>query len=1162
MRLSALALPALLASFLFPRLSAAQSLPPGRTGTGPDTTVASDSALTFRANASIQGKLEKEQNLRCVPSELFNPLAGCQGSYIPSPGVDLDLESRGRVGQRFFVDINYNSKREFDASSVFSVGYKGLPGEWLQSVDLGNVVFAPPPSRFITANIPAGNYGIQATGQVGPFRMHAIAAQQKGNIVRSDAFQVGDHTVQSSSSQLEDYQLERLRFFFTVDPARFAGQYPNIDILDRGQLNLLRAELPDSVRPTQVLLYRFQFGTAPQNPTGPLFRLNGDDGLGSTAPVTYDLLREGVDYVMDPSLLWFALVRPLNATNERLVVAYYVTINGQQQVIAASGGTPDIQATPGDRRANLVWDPNIAVTPTSQAFRREIRSVYRLGGEDMVRSSARVRIVTGAGDQERPLAGAASTFAQMLGIAQANNDGEFDAENRLWPRPADGVFNLSAGAGAGVGVGDATRGIGTTIIRDQYLVFPSLRPFAARDSGLIDVGNPANPEIYSTPTSYLDSPQHPSSVYRIKIQSQSTGSPDPGTIQLGAVQVRPGSERVTVDDQPLVRERDYRVDYDLGRITILRPDTLFQQQRTVRVQYEENPVAAGFPTSLAGLVTELPLRNGGLTFTAIRQSQSTAFTRPQLGAEASATVMAGMTGNYVWSPDRLTRWLNALPFVSSTAASRIAVHGEIATSRPQIGGAQAQPYVASFEDAEGFPISLTDVGWYFSSLPAYGNTLPARFGPGFFEAPRAAPLAWQTNATGPTNHAPIILSIKDIDPLTALTGTGFSTAETLLWLTLHPLSAGGLYDAASGSYHWTVDNAVPGQRFRSIRTVLSPAGVDLSRDEFIELWTLVDMSAAGRTHNPTLVFDFGDVSENSLVFGPQTLTINPLANGTPDSVYTGKQLQGFDQLDTERDPFSRAFNVATNDIGLPGDRVDRLTVINGASVITATNVPICRGAGRALRPLGDTRADCTVGNAHLDEEDIDLDNALNFSSAQRESERILRYIVDLSDPARYSRTGGDYTDSVLVGGVRTARTRKWVLVRIPFRTPDDSLGAVDSRRIRALRITMVSGVGAADDELTQIPIARLQVTGAPWTRRSDRPLSGAGGEQVEGGFVSVTTIGTTDSSSALVYQPPPGVRNEAATQATEFEPGQTANKEQSLPVLAGDLPLYGRAEAY
>ena len=77
------------------------------------------------------------------------------------------------------------------------------------------------------------------------------------------------------------------------------------------------------------------------------------------------------------------------------------------------------------------------------------------------------------------------------------------------------------------------------------------------------------------------------SVYRLKVRYQSEGTGDAGALMLGSVQVRRGSERVVVDGVPLVRDVDYRVDYDLGRVSFARPDTLFNRQRAVTVRFED-----------------------------------------------------------------------------------------------------------------------------------------------------------------------------------------------------------------------------------------------------------------------------------------------------------------------------------------------------------------------------------------------------------------------------------------------------------------------------------------------------------------------------------------------------------------------------------------------
>ena len=1125
--------------------------------------------LPVQFNLRIESKSERDRNLRCNSVEFaqtsaqFSSASGCNARFLFPPNFDFKgtLKSAGVVADRFHVNVDYDMQREFDASNTVALYYEGKPGAHLQRFDLGNINFTPPSSRFLTSSLPSGNYGFQTAWQFGKVNLRMIAARQTGNVVQHLQFTVGARTQQQTERDVEDYQIEPRRFFFTVDPARFGAAYPNIDILNRAQLASLRNALPDTLRPTRVLLYRLQFGTQPQNPNGPRFRLQGDPpGSGRQ---TYDLLREGVDYFMDQSMLWFALVRELNQDNERLVVAYNVRINGRDTVWTSTGGTPDTRFIEGrDQVANLVMDPNVG--PSSPAFHREIRSVYRLAGDGLIRSSAQVRVVTGSGSLEHPLAGADPTFLHMFGLSQPVNPSEFDFDNRIWPRTGDGVFNLGAGA-PDVRNGTVQSLDASRIIRDYFIVFPSLQPFALRtgaSGGLVVPGNPANEAIYTTPGEFLTSTQRPTTVYRLRLRYQSAGSDDPGVISLGASQMRPGSERILLEGRPLTRDLDYRIDYDLGRVELLRPDTLLRTARRVEVRYEDNPGFAPAPTTLAGIVSELPLKHGSFAFSAINQSQSTPFNRPQLGFQGASTLTAGLSGQFQWDMPALTSLVNRLPFGDTKRPSQFAIQGELASSRPQfLARNQGTAYVESFEGTSGLSIALGDVAWYYSSMPAYGRTLRSQFGASFFEPDRAATLVWQTNVQS-FGGARRPITLSDIDPLASFAGTGFQFPEQLLWMTLLPLDQAGAFKQAARRYDWTVANAPTGRRWRSIRTVLRPAGLDVTGDEQLEFWTLIDTSVTARAANPTLIFDFGDVSENSLVFGPQTLTLRHNANGTVDSLFTGRKLQGFDSLDTERDRFSHSFNADVNDTGLPGDVVDSLLVIDGTTTRRETRVPICHAVPGALDILGDPRTNCTIGNRRLDEEDIDLDNALNFNNAQRENERLLRYVVDLSDAAKYRRVGRTYTDTVLVRGTPQPRTRRWVLVSIPFKTPTDSLNDVNRRRIRALRLTVVTGANADPEEATQLPLAELRVTGAPWLVRSSQTLRGIAGLQTDGGFTIASSIGTTDSSTALVYQPPPGVTNQSDSKTAQFALGRTQDNEHSMRIQAGNLPIFHRAETY
>jgi len=916
---------------------------------------------------------------------------------------------------------------------------------------------------------------------------------------------------------------------------------------------VLSASLPDTLRPTKIFLYRLLIGGQPPNPNGPQFRLLGNPR--SRRGQVYEYLREGVDYYADPSLLWIALVRPLALNNERLVVAYRVRINGRDTVYTATGGTPDLKFdSKNEQFANLIWDPD--VQPGDPAFDREIRSVYRLGGPDLRRQSVTLKVVTGSSeDQEKPVTGNADTYLKLFGLAQSTNSSSFDLENRIWPRPSDPNFELSLGSP------------GSHTIRDQFLIFPSAKPFAS--NGLAVGGNPSNDTIYTTPPEYVRSSQRPEAVYHIRVRAQSEGSGEGGALMLGTVQVRPNSERLLVDGIPLTRGTDYSVDYDLGRVSFNRPDTLFPRPRQVTVQYEENPVFEETPTSIFGATAEFPLTNGQINFTAISQSQRTNFTRPPLGFEPAASLVAGVSALFNFDAEPLTALVSKLPFGPTTIPSRVGFLAELAASRPQTNASQ-QAYLESFEGEGGLPISLNDPQWYFSSQPALGTKIPARFGATVFDLTRVTTLAWQSNGVDADGHA-VRYRIDQIDSLVSQSGTGIAGPEPLLWLTLYPLSVGGQLNNETSTFRWTVPNAPAGRRWRSVRTVLGPSGSDISRAENLEFWAQVPI-ARNLTKNPTLIFDFGDISENSVSFGPDTLIVRPGATaGSLDTTYHGKRIQGLDRLDSERDPFSRAFNVASNDNGLPGDVIDTLTIaydtVPGQAPTYAMRrfAPTCRGGYGLRQILGDSKTNCTIHNNRLDEEDIDADNVLNLTTADRDQEKWQRYIVNLADPTKRTRTGVCSAPPQLAGQPRGARDDVcWVFFRIPFRTPDDSLGNPLLRRARALRITMVSGDGLGDDEFSTVPLARLRLTGAPWLKVSDRTLHGVAGHQTSTGAVQSGVVGTQDKRirGSIDYESPPGVTDAPTSKTVAYQPGRVQINERSLRLTATDLAALDRAEAY
>lgn len=1124
------------------------------------------SNLGFEFNARLESKLQRTRNERCTTAQLTVLGNNCRGLFQPAFDFQFNLRSGGVVADRVSVNVDYDSQREFDASNNIFLRYQGKDGEKLQSLEVGNVSFQTPTSRFLTSGIPANNYGVQASGRWGPMRFSTIVAQQRGNVSKDNLFTVGDRTQQQVDRVIEDIQIETRRFFFTVDPRQLPG-YPNVDLLDRRRLQQAAAALPDSVRPVRLYVYRQLIGAANQNPRGPQFSVRG---ARNPSRQIYEVLRENVDYYVDPSQLWIALVRPLNLNNERLAVAYEVNVGGQPGRNVNTGGTPDIEFTAEPQFANLLWEPELQ--PNNPAyFFREIKSVYRLGGEELVRNSIAVKLVTGtSGDQEKPVdASRAETYLQLFGLAQPTNSAAFDVENRLWPRPNDPNFRATFS-------GDAQQ----KLIPDYFVVFPSVQPFA-REGLAQPIANPANDTLYRYPNEYLYSAQRPQAIYRLVVSYQSEGGGDTQSIKLSTIQLRQNSERVVIEGQELQRERDYSIDYDLGIITFNRPDTLFTRPRQVSVRYEENPLFAVAPTTILGFASQFALDNGQIGFTAISQQQRSTLNRPPLGFEPVGSLVAGVTANLQWEATALNALLTKLPFGAAANSSRIAVQGEFAVSKPQPNAA-GQAFIESFEGEAERVLPLLEGSWYYGSRPALGTSLAA-FGSSVFTLPRAATLAYQNNGVDFTGTTPQF-TIQQIDPAVRVVGSGVLSPEQLLWMTLYPLRTGGIFDLEPGTanrrYAWTIgENTLAGptptgRRWRSVRTVFGASGADLSRIETVEFFALVKSEEGKVRRNPTLVLDFGDLSENSVTFAPETLTVNaPSRAGLPaDSTYRGKRFVGYNRLDSERDSLSRAFNAVENDRGLAGDVADTLVVVDrtGTTPRTTveTKVPLCTQALQVVQRLGDSRANCTVRNNRLDEEDIDLDGRLNFTDEATEQEQLKRFVVDLGDRRNWTRVGRCFQQRDSSAAGVSADSVCWVQVRLNWRAPVEELNSPNERRVRAMRLTMMSSPVAGDDEFTRVALARLRLVGAPWLKRSDAPLSGMAGDSSAtlGGYVVASVVGTLDSTGTLPYTPPPGVLELPENRQSGFEVQQIQVNERALRLQTGipgrEFRTFDRAEAF
>ncbi len=1061
-------------------------------------------------SVSLQMTSERFANLRCNSYELQNPTSGCRPKFT-APRIEnqVVLRLNGIIGKRLRVDVDLDTRLDYTNANTIRAYYQGLEDEVLQRVDVGTVQFRPPPSQFLTAGIPTNNFGVSATMEYGPFTVQALAATQSGSVVADRTYRIGDKTVEPQDRLVRDLDFETGRFYWVTDPRTLSG-FPRIDAL-----SLAAQDLPATVRPADVRIYRYRAATATgANPNLGGIRALARNTFGTAAqqvgPLQWELLVRGKDYYLDPSGLWFVLSAKLDP-DDFLAVSY------RRQDGSQVGTFPAVDNPLAADTLQLVAVPNQDVS--TGTFHFAMRNVYRVAGSDLETNSLEVAVLLNR--SERPDAGL-GTWLQRFGLAVPTDPAVFDVANRLFPRSRD------PGASETIG--------------DRFVIFPNLEPFG--DETLVSDPAVRNDSLYRTPD-YLLFSQGPPAKFNLRFSYVASGGGDRSMLMLGATQIREETEQIMVDGRRLTRGIDYSIDYDIGQVVFLDPERLFgSHSATVTARFEQRGFFAIAPTSIFGLTTRYSLGDwGGINLVGLYQSEATAFNRPPLGFEPTASLIGGISTDLTFDMPSVSRFFNRLTAEPMTARSTLRINGEVAFSKPD-PNRSGEAFLEEFEDDRGIPIPLRENAWSYSSVPSSALGLEALgFGAGF-DSTDAVQLTWQ-NLIPDGRGGVRELYPTDIDTNIVIRGGNQLNTESVLYMTFHADTAGGVV-AFNNHAAWTQPRRDYRPRWRSIVTPLSLTGRDLSHNEFLEFWVFEGADRPITENGMRLVIDLGSVSEDALSLAPTTFTVS----GT-DTLFTGRQYPGVGVLNTERS-LTGTFNASTDDIGILGDRPPLLLPDGGTA-----EVPLCRRTisnAVEIFPWGDLSARCSVGNALLDTEDLNGDLLLDATGS---GDDVFRYVVDLSDPKYLVRTGVrtvDPTDST--------RSAGWTLYRVPLREVDRTIGQPNIRLVKQMRITLATGPdNGTPDPVIRFAFARMRLVGSPWIARADAPITGLSGSLAQPrGDVAVSSISTENIE--LNYVSPPGLGSTINQVNTGREGFGVQVNEKALRVVVRDLRPGERAEAY
>ena len=1018
--------------------------------------------------------------------------ASCDPGLFPQlkPDIQFGLQISGTVAKRIHVDVDYDETREFSAVNKVNLYYEGGEGDFVRRVEVGDVTLVFPESRFLTQGIPAGNFGFRAMTDLGPLEVQTVWAQQNGDISSRDFQLVGvggrQAFIQEDTLTLDDADFVRGQFFFLTDPRDLTG-FPHVDVL-----SLDPGSAPPSVAPgaEPIQLYRFENDPITRQQVEGYIQAEAvaeRDGERVTESGWFRYLQPGVDYLLHPSGLWIGLRRPLR--QEEMLAVTYVTEAGDTvgdydpELIHNAGGRPTLK---------LLKASGPKHQPGTPTWELEMHQIYRISSSDDVESNS-VALTLSLGEisagrtfKRRPT-GEEITLLKLMGLDEESPVDELDPSFVL--RPAQDFFQERPP------------------VTGTFIVFPTLRPFAeppplpslglsAEDTREI-LGADENSKIYET----VDPVERENSgLFRLTIPFRIRSEGVISSFSLGALGIRDGSERIYFGEHLLRSGDDYLIAYDIGQVTLLNPEALFaaNPDARIRAKWEQKALFQIAPTSLFGFNARYGLGDrGALHLLGLYQKQQTLQNRPQLGMEPASIFLGGMNGDLTFGADWLDRVVDRLPGSGSDDPASLRMTGEMALSLPN-PNTKGDVYLDDFNASDELHLSLLSRDWHLGSAPegeeGLGGNLPLTL-----DAGNALGLVWQHTwiLEGPGGDSLGVFEgffpRRDIDRQINIVGT--ESREPGLRLTFGEEIGGGLPPGEDG--------------WRSITSVLSNTGTDLTRSDYLEFY-------ASGNEALTLILDLGRVSEDALFIDGDGKT-----SGTRPG--TG-EAWGLGFLDQEADP-------------------RKGEIWNGLLDEAGVWVEDCLGARGRIYPLGDPKANCTRANGRNDTEDLDGDGNL------LREDRIYRYVVHLDGSSPYLVRTQEETGS------------SFQLFRIPLRGPDavnvgGRVTEADWRAVKHLRLTVV-GAGSRGVSLT-----RLRLLGSRWVKRGQGGvLTGLAGDvQGTGGPVEVGPVSALSEGAG--YAPPPGVLEELDDPSQAYSGGGVEFNEKSLAIRVANLGPGERTEVY
>ncbi len=785
----------------------------------------------------------------------------------------------GKVGQKVEVKVDQDSERLFDFENSLKLTYTGDEDEIIQKIEAGNVNLSLGTKLATFSGKNTGLFGLKTQMKMGPLSLTGIASMERGQKNRQSP------NLSSKRASFNEKSFVQNRYFwltntdFYTDENGIPTTVANYRQNYRRFINRQHVAVTEPYQIKEIAI----FVTLAANEQvasgldGRAVALQYYDDLWADSFATdqdhvrdiWRRLDEG-SYTIDTQLGYIRLNQPV--TEGQALACAFIT-RGGDGVPSDTIGTLTQLMVPADNLWRLVLLKPRSSQPTDSTWTLMFRHIYDLQAQNLDKNNFKLDIVRSAAAGQREETGpptASMTYLQFFQFDLNGTEGSAGADGFVDDIPS--IIDWEKGELEFLDL-QPFDPIGYW---DQWNGDPNSEPTKVWSfDGMVTEAdsNFAAPYLYT-----VKNFNNYGNIWRFSTEYRGSSS----VFDLGPL-VLEGSEEVTLNGQPLQRGTDYTIDYLSGQLRILN-EAAKVSGADLQITYESGRVFQLDKTTLLGARAEYGLWQdsyiGGMV---LYLNQKTLDRRVRIGNEPIRNTLWDANTSLKFKPNFLTRIVDAMPLITTNAASDLTIDAEIAKVFPNpnslenraTGDVNGLAFVDDFESSRrSTPLGMMRRNWTIASIP---------------EDPeidyRRGRLIWHNPRTNDQ------VKVKDVFPEREVNSQVANTLQSIIMKFTPDTAAVDLRESWGG-----------------VMRYLGEAYADQSRSQFLEFWIKLPPQYG------KLKVDLGTISEDALPDGILNTEDRPLENQQfGNGVLSREEDVGLDGIDAD-DPGDMAmWNGLEND---------------------------------------------------------------------------------------------------------------------------------------------------------------------------------------------------------------------------------------------------------